>query len=716
MFHNRYLKVIFEQLLYVLTCILLSAIFSRQVICSGFDLLLGNVGDARFNIVVQEHWKQVLDGSAQWLSPPYFFPQEGALGYSDALFLNAMPYSVLRLIGFDIFTSSQIVLFILVIFGWFGTVWFLRGCLKLNPFSAVIGAALFVFPNLAAVSTSHTQLLNVYLLPYLAVAVFFFLSDIKRSTFFGRASGVFLAVFVPAIFYTSYYVGWFAVFFILLMSVVLCILNLRSLGAWTVWKHIIWKRNNIKLFLPYCIIGAVCFIPFLITYVPASVEFGSRAYQEVNSMLPSLIDYLNVGPDNWLWGKLLYSISPAIGSKPMAHELNKGLTLFCFFAYGAALFFYTKKLRGYSLSIRNGKYQIDVAGREPDNSEKLIILAALLSITIALAWLLMLKIQGISLWWLIFKVIPGAGAIRAVYRFQYILCFPLAVVIAIASHQVLNYIRKNVQPHSKRCVYLSIWLFFCLAVIGEQFNTGSIANFSKRRQRELLSAIPPPPVQAKVFAVLPVNNVLFYDTQISAMLVAQKYKLYTINGYSGQFPIGWDRILYCNMPEYMVFLIRWIKGNDLLNRHLYFLNVETGDWFPSGKFIDSAVDYRFAVKKTAIAKDVFTLAGCRKNGCISSTGKQGFLIYGPYVFMYKGQYSFRLYGKGVKVEDAWGDIVSGRGKVRHCKFRLRCTGSNNDMLAEGTFKLDKYANDIELRVYVGENDDIVIRDYTLTKL
>lgn len=579
---KKYMKVIVEITMYTVIGLLLGSIFFRQVIFSNFDLLLGDAGDACFNGVILEHWWQVVHGNAQWLSPNFFFPTQGTLGYSDVGFLNAIPYIVLRFAGLGTFTSYQIVLFALVALGWVGSILFLRLCLKLSMVPTLIGTILFVFPNAMANSLGHTQLLTVYLIPYLAIAIYFFLPNIKKSTFRGSAAGFFLAVFVPAIFYTSYYIGWFFVFFILLLSGIFCILSIMSLGTNIVWNRIIWKWDNVRFFWPYGIICSICFIPFLLTYIPTALEFGPRSYQEISLMLPSFIDYINIGPNNWLWGNILYSVFPSTSSRPMAHELIKGIPFFLFLTYWAVLLFYVGKIKNYKLTMfQNNNCKIITTGNEAAESRILTILAAGLSIAILLTWFLMLKIHGISLWWLISKVIPGAGGIRAVYRFQHVLAFPLGIVIAISLHQFINYTKSHKYSYLKQGL-LTVLL---LLLVIEQFNTASIANYSKQQQNDMLAAINPPPPQARVFALLPRKKfTLPYKAQVYAMLIAQKYGLYTINGYSGQLPRGWHEIYYYNRPTYMLSLARWIKRHNLMTNQLYFLNMDTGQWHPAANW------------------------------------------------------------------------------------------------------------------------------------
>lgn len=578
----KHMKVIVEIALYTLMGLLLGSVFFRQIVFSHFDLLLGDAGDARFNGVILEHWWQVLQGNAQWLSPTFFSPVQGVLGYGDAGFLNAFPYVVLRFLGVEPFTSYQIVLFALVAVGWIGTILFLRWCLKLSIFPAIIGATLFVFPNSIANSASmHTQLFTVYYIPYLAVGIYVFIKNFQKTTSLWIIAGIFVAILVPAIFYTSYYIGWFSFFFILLLSGVICVWIMLHSDGITIRKSIIWKWGTWQKILPYFALNAICFIPFWLTYLPALKQFGGRSYQEISSMQPSLIDYVNVGPSNWIWGKTLYSTLTGIGSRPMAHELIKGAPVLLMLTFLALLIYFIRTSRHYQLTeAQEDTFKMIVKGKETTDDGKLAILSAGLSIAVLLTWLLMVKIQDFSLWWLVTKLIPGADSIRAVYRFQHLLAFPLAIVVAIGLHQSIKYATDHIHSCVKRGAYLVALAVFCLLLIGEQFNTGSMANYSKQQQRDMLAGINPPPEQAKVFAFLPAVGLkkLPFETQIDAMIIAHKFNLHTINGYSGQLPYGWSGIYDINKPEYIVYLTRWIHHYKLETDQLYFLDAKMGSW------------------------------------------------------------------------------------------------------------------------------------------
>jgi hypothetical protein len=64
-------------------------------------------------VYLVEHWYQVFRGQAEALSPSMFYPVKGTIGYSETMFVHALPYSGLRLAGMDMFSAlaAPLVLF-----------------------------------------------------------------------------------------------------------------------------------------------------------------------------------------------------------------------------------------------------------------------------------------------------------------------------------------------------------------------------------------------------------------------------------------------------------------------------------------------------------------------------------------------------------------------------------------------------------------------------
>ena len=578
-------KVIFEMLIVLILGLIFESVFFRQLVFSNFDLMLGDQGDARFNLVILEHWWQVFQGSSTWLSPIFFHPTQGVLGYSDVGFLFALPYSVLRYLGLDSFTSNQIALLSIVFLGWMGGYSFFRFCLKLKFLPSILGTILFSFPNSMALSVGHTQLIAIYFIPYLAIGIFIFVKQFNKNNLQGKIAGAFVAILVPCIFYTSYYIAWFTIFFALSLFSLFVIWLLLQKKDVQIWQSIFWNKRIWKRLIPYFLLSAICFIPFLITYLPIYMMMGNRPFHEILSMLPSYVDYINVGSNNWFWNTWINSFFLGLETSPMAHELYKGLSFGYFFIFLIISIFFIRKMRDFHLqTTHNGEIQIV---SKKDNTNEIhwqIILIVGLILSVWFVWLVMLKIENFSIWWVITKTIPGAGPIRAVYRFQQFLIFPISIVAAIGLDQLLIYISHIKSKLSRKIILIFIGLF-CLFLVVEQYSTKSIAGYSKKQQLDMLASIDPPPSDAKVFTLLPGSRIKKnpFDTQVDAMVIAQKFHLKTINGYSGFSPPNWNLTHDINDPFYSIYLNRWINYYQLNNAQLYFLDLRTGEWISAAE-------------------------------------------------------------------------------------------------------------------------------------
>lgn len=109
-----------------------------------------------------------------------------------------------------------------------------------------------------------------------------------------------------------------------------------------------------------------------------------------------------------------------------------------------------------------------------------------------------------------------------------------------------------------------------------------------------------------------------------------------------------------------------------------------------------------------------TQVGEVKDDILNSTGRKGFLLYGPYLSMLKGRYLLHIYGAASKVGRAWIDVVSEKGNVRHAKFQLISEHSSiSEVLLIGEVTLENDIHDIEIRVFVDEEDEIQLYGYKL---
>ncbi|QTP55249.1 hypothetical protein HNO51_11465 [Billgrantia sulfidoxydans] len=105
--------------------------------------------------------------------------------------------------------------------------------------------------------------------------------------------------------------------------------------------------------------------------------------------------------------------------------------------------------------------------------------------------------------------------------------------------------------------------------------------------------------------------------------------------------------------------------------------------------------------------------GMVSDGNIVSDGDEGFLHFGPYVSFEPGKYHLVLRGE-VRVNNAaWVDVVSGKGKVEYAKFHISGRDNGSGIIAEGYVELSTQVQDLEVRVFVGEEDQITLKGYHL---
>jgi len=137
------------------------------------------------------------------------------------------------------------------------------------------------------------------------------------------------------------------------------------------------------------------------------------------------------------------------------------------------------------------------------------------------------------------------------------------------------------------------------------------------------------------------------------------------------------------------------------------------------KKFEEAIAKRDCIPPYCLKRDGFralenSLVGVLQDGRLQSNGKAGFLHFGPYASMEKGVYQLTVRGTAEATDSAWVDVASGKGAVIHGRFKLLTVPSGREqILASGRVKLDSSVDDLEVRVYVGTQDKVALRGYSL---
>ena len=315
----------------LLASVALFGVFYRELLASGFDKIPGDDGDAFLILQILEHWRRSLFlGDVSWLSLSSFFPLANTLGYSDSMFLLGLPYGIVRAVGLDLVTAYQFTLLLVHVIGYVAFYHLLRSVLLLKRLPAILGAALGTLNNAFYASIGHTQLFVMGLAPVAVLLLAAFVRAIhrpvrsRRSRRSRRVAGSGLAILLPLMLYTGYYVTWFLIFFGVLALVVFLLTDRLARAGTAAMAAAYWIGDHKMEMLAYLLLALAALTPFLMTYLPILDEIGGRPFDEVRATLPSWFDFFNVGTANVLWSSLFMQAFPQALTRPLAWELSKG--------------------------------------------------------------------------------------------------------------------------------------------------------------------------------------------------------------------------------------------------------------------------------------------------------------------------------------------------------------------------------------------------------
>ena len=390
----------------ILAALLGTLVYHRFSLLTGLDRVQADTGDSRFVAFLLEHWMQALHGHAAWNSPPIFWPEKNVLAYSELLVGMGVPHAILRL-GLAPFAAMNAQL-VLLSLATFGTAHLLlaRG-FRLGMWAATAGAYSFAFSWPRFAQLGHVQLQFTALLPVLTLLA---LECLRDGRVLGRvAFACRLLAFVVLLVLTLATTLYYAIFTALALSVALLLcLTRRPFRAHLVAIF----RRHAPAFAAAAVLFAVLLAPIVYVYLPVLRTSQGRAWAEVASFLPTPANLFWMGPENLVWG-WFFQRWPAATVLLRRPELRIGVGLIASLAWLAAIVWAVRAVWRPKLDALTGSIAVAI-------------------LTGLILQLLMLRWPGDhTAWWLIWRIFPGATAIRAVARLELVVTLSMAIGIAV---------------------------------------------------------------------------------------------------------------------------------------------------------------------------------------------------------------------------------------------------------------------------------------------
>lgn len=532
--------------------------FFRNILGSGYDVLIGDRGDGRLTTLLTEHWWKFFTGKEKFSEIAMFYPAEDVFGYTDLFLGYGIVHSFLRLAGLDMFEAYK---WTLIFIHYMGTVlmyYLLRKTFRIHFGWALFGTLAFSFSDTYARHLCHTQLGAMSMLPLLLILFIGFVrhfEDRKRRNLYAYT---FIAWFV-LITYNSWYIAYFTgMFCLVFLLVYLITLKRYKIAVFCYLKEQI--RYAYKDIIGYLVFLIVLYIPFIQVYLPALNVSSGYSYKLCSSFLPELIDMLNVSEGNWISGWISQKLQ--LADRGYNGEVIMGFSIILLAWFMVLGWVNHKKTRAAATGLT-------------DSEKYSALLADTIFVTILVCLLLVIRLgsNGVSLWGIVYHMIPMAKSVRAVARFFLWLSFPMAVITACLANKYIHLRRAGFQAAISACAVILIFL--------SNINTEGVnAYWNHSYEKEFLEGMPTPPADAEVFYIIDTaqTGAPAFIYQLDAFEIATWFDIKTINGYSGQLPPDWASLGLSDVTSdtYEENMAVWIDKYDL--EHVYAFDLATCTW------------------------------------------------------------------------------------------------------------------------------------------
>lgn len=531
MIFSKYIK----PFLILLTIIGLEAFFFYPYLFS--DLLLAGPGDHRLNILIAEHYFRFYQGQEGLTELSMFYPSKHALAYSDLNLIFGLLMIFFKMAGISTYLASKIIFIGIHFIGSLAFFYFLKHSLKLKTLLCFLGLILFSYSNryYAIIDLGHTQFITYSLIPFLLIFIFnFFNASSQHQRLINAIAGIGLYVLI---FYTSFYTA----FFITLFSLSFSFFYLLTDSPIVISAARFIRKNALEC-LFYFLLITLTLLPLVFFYLPAATESGVHG----RTFVSHFKDFLNVSPKHWLYGSVM--------SKMNLHPImnNDGFPFLTF-----------------TLAIVCG---LGTIGRFIKNRHApglSLNLAFTAFITCFCAFLLIIRLNNISLWNEFVLPIPGGEAIRFPNRYIGFQSIPFAVLIAYTLNEFLNSIKGYTKT---KYIFL---ILLCATLLLENIRINKPWWHYKQHEK-FIHSIPTPPDSCQIIYATSSLKHQYNNRNLDMFEIANHFHLKTINGYSGRKPFAYAYFKLDKDADYLNGVERYINYYGFQNVCAY--DFDTKKW------------------------------------------------------------------------------------------------------------------------------------------
>ncbi len=517
---------------------------------------MGLDADSLFVNMTLEHWNDVFGGKLSVFDTRAFYPQTGTLAYSDSLLGPGIIYSLVRLFVPDVFSAFTISL---IVFHFLGIIFMflLLRELKCDVSTAVIGLLLSFWSCSFTQLSYHTQFYSLSLVP---MSGYFLVRFLKKRSL-GLRKRLFDGISATAAFgicwLSSFYISYIITLLLIVFSVFLVIrlfINKQLNDVFT------FVRAHIKELLLYSLLQLTWLIPLFILYMPLYLNSAGADPGFILAHTPFPTDILRTQShaplESFLSSVLPSYIDPGYEYYAINRtmETSYGLSVTAFLLFIAAV--------------------IILAGHYKKNKTLPIVLNLTGVLSTVVLFLLFCRYGSFSPLYYLRHLIPGLSAIRAPGRCMAVFTIPLAAIVCYSLSITLSEFKRG----SKKLPALICLLLICIlipACMATRYTNKDTASVSS-----IVSGTPEPPSDCRYFFVFSPeeSNYTSQTVNMIGWLIADRFDLYTFNGYSGNFPDGWELIKNDPM-EYFSCAYSWLEDKGLSkDPSVYVYFYDLGTW------------------------------------------------------------------------------------------------------------------------------------------